>query len=152
MLHATEKLLREISQTVIRYRGVYRKWAKRHNVNYHEMLIFYSLNEESNCTQMDICNHYALPKQTVNNIISTLNAQGYIDFEQQKSNRKAKYLRITESGKVYSERYMELLRKSESEAVNIVGLKDLQDTIRKLKEYVCILDSSLNHGVAQNVQ
>ena len=36
-------------------RGAYADWARANGMNYHELLVFYSLHELGSCTQKQIC-------------------------------------------------------------------------------------------------
>lgn len=65
-------LMSNVNTSIIQIRAAYAMWAKVHGLNYHEVLIFYAMRDNEECTQKKIADSYRLPKQTVNNIITSL--------------------------------------------------------------------------------
>ena len=48
-------LMWQSNLAVIKLRGAYADWARANGMNYHELLVFYSLHELGSCTQKQIC-------------------------------------------------------------------------------------------------
>lgn len=129
---------------VICFRSAYRKWCASQKVNYHEMLIFYSLSETPDCTQTDICNSYMLPKQTIHNTVMRLKKQGYLTLEQAGGNQKEKYLRLTPEGQVYADRIVRPLREAEIRAVKQTGMDKVRLFADSFIDYSKILNRVMN--------
>lgn len=146
MQDETNYLLREIGFAVIHFREVYRRWCRSRGINYHEMLIFYTIRDMGECTQKDICDCYALPKQTVNNIVSSLKNRGLLILKTGRDDHKKRYLHLTEAGKVYSEKIMTPLLEQEFAAVAGMGPENLQEAIRLLHSYTAKLNAAMFPG------
>ena len=145
-------LLSDLNTAIIRIRGAYLAWTKARGMNYHEMLIFYSLRDGKVCSQKQICNHYVLPKQTVNNIVNSLKKRGFLRLETDARNRKEKLLRLTPSGQTYVEEYRKILFEFEKTAVNRVGASELRAMTRTASRYGEILDAVLNPPVVSAME
>ncbi len=144
MQHDAKELLRDIGFAVIRFREVYRRWCREQGISYHEMLIFYTLRDMGECTQKDICDFYALPKQTVHNIVHALRERGMLTLSRGDVNRRERILQLTEKGKIHSEKFMEPLLKKELEAVSETGVCRLRQTVQLLTLYTEKLDAAMN--------
>lgn len=141
----TLKMLSDINFSIIKVRSIYASWSKNNNINYHEMLILYSLRDNTACTQKQICDSYFLPKQTINNIVTDLKEKGYIRLTADKFNKKLKVLELTDEGKKYSDKYMNSLKEKEEKAVQIFGFEKLNQIVLLLNEYGNILDNFINN-------
>lgn len=62
----TKALWDQITRAIIKYRGIYAAWSKKHGISYNEMLVFYTIRDDGFCTQKQICDSYLLPRQTIN--------------------------------------------------------------------------------------
>ena len=60
-----------IYNSIYRVDKLYEKWAKKNNIGYYNMLLFYYLIEEGKMTQKEICDEIEIPKQTLNNIVKS---------------------------------------------------------------------------------
>lgn len=129
----TKNLLNEINLSVIKLRGSYSVWCKNHGVNYHEMLVWYSLYYNEHCTQKIVCDNYLLPKQTVHNIICRLKKDGYIELKSGAA--KEKEIAMTESGKAYADSIMLPLMQFENNCVNEMGADNLKTMVVLLNDY-----------------
>lgn len=47
-----------------------------HHMNYHEMLVLYTIRESGFCTQKQVSDSFLLPRQTVHNVISGMRQRG----------------------------------------------------------------------------
>lgn len=99
----TRALLTGVNAGIIKIRGAYAAWCRQNGVNYHEMLILYSLYIDDIRTQKAISQAYGVPKQTINNLIRALQEKGYLTLAPNASNRQERILTLTESGLRYAE-------------------------------------------------
>lgn len=130
MKKETQNLLIAVNRSIIKMRGAYAAWAKNNGMNYHELLVLYSLRDEEECTQKSICNSYFLPKQTVHNIITGMKKAGYLELVLKDGSKKEKVLRLTESGKRYAQRVMKPLIRIEEQALSDMG----EENVRRMTE------------------
>ena len=66
---------------------LYRIWAKKHQLNYNALVILYTLDDYKTCTQKQICDWWALPKQTVHGILLDFEKKGYITITSNDKNK-----------------------------------------------------------------
>ena len=90
-------------------------------MNYHEMLILYSLYIDDIRTQKAISQAYGVPKQTINNPIRALQEKGYLTLAPNASNRQERILALTESGLRYAEGILLPLLALEESAICAMG-------------------------------
>lgn len=81
-----------VNTSIIQIRAAYAMWAKVRGLNYHEVLIFYAMRDNEECTQKKIADSYRLPKQTVNNIITSLKKDGYLTLIPGRKTRRKRSL------------------------------------------------------------
>lgn len=143
MDRTTRELLLRINNSIIKIRGVYAAWARENHVNYHELLVLYSLRDYQQCTQKRICDEYLLPKQTVNNIIVSLKKKGYIVFHPSENNWREKTMELTDAGKEYASAVISSIVAVEEAAVKIMGEYKLRLMTELAFQYGQILQEGL---------
>lgn len=140
----TRNILNDVNSAISRTRGFYFNASKRMNINYNELLILYLPHETNACTQKQIREDYALPKQTVNNIISNLLKNGYITATVDEHDKREKKIELTNSGVKYAEQYLTPLLEIEQNIVAKMGQKKLQELIDAANLYGNILQSEMD--------
>lgn len=138
-----QNILNDVNSAISRTRGFYFTAAKRMNINYNELLILYLLHETDACTQKQIREDYALPKQTVNNIVSDLLKKKYITATADEKDKREKKIELTESGIKYAEQYLIPLLEIEQNIVAKMGNEKLQELIDAANLYGSILQMEL---------
>ena len=138
-----QQLLIKVNQSIIRIRGAYAACARQNQVNYHELLIFYSLRYLNACTQKQVCEQYLIPKQTVNNIIADLKRKGYIVLRPGKGDWREKVIELTEAGKAYSASVIDPLMEVEDATVKEIGEERLAFMTEVALHYGEILEAGL---------
>lgn len=138
----TEKraLLNGVNSGIIRIRGAYAAWCSANGLNYYVMLVFYSLSYDKLRTQKEICDAYRIPKQSLNNVITTLRKDGYLELVPDEKNRREKVLILTEKGRTYAEEKMSSLKEMEEESIRLMGEEDMKMMIRLSARYSEILE------------
>ena len=94
--------IKEVYSAMSKITGLYGIWAKEHGLSYNALLVLYTMEEISNCTQKQICDRWLIPKQTVNTILADFKDQGYVEFEIDRINKREKIVRFTELGQQYA--------------------------------------------------
>ena len=88
-----QQLMNDVNRAIIKFRGGYSAWSKKHGVSYNEMLVLYTIRDNGFCTQKQICENYLLPKQTVNHVITSMLADGLLcDSPENSSGREKAYV------------------------------------------------------------
>ena len=101
--------------------NLYRIWAKKHQLNYNALLILYTLNDYKKCTQKQICDWWALPKQTVHGILLDFERQGYITITANAENKRERLIAFTKSGELFASSVLDKLHQMEETAMYMLG-------------------------------
>ena len=139
-----QRLFDDVNRAIIGFRGVYSDWSYKHGISYNEMLVLYTLREKGYCTQKQICDSYKIPKQTINNIISSLRRLGVLIHDDVHSKNREKAFVLSEKGKEYAAPFLKSLNEIESEALNMLGDDKIKALIGLLSEYNRALNLALN--------
>lgn len=141
------KLLGDINHAVIKFRGVYSAWAKKHGISYNEMLVLYTIRDNGFCTQKQICDSYLLPRQTMNNVIRNMRKRGLLTICPDKCTGREKAFVLTEEGKIYAKPLLDSLSKAETQAIELIGY----DNIRAIAKATMAFDNALINAMEENV-
>lgn len=125
---------------------LYRIWAKNHDLNYNALVILYTLDDYRTCTQKQICEWWALPKQTVHGILLDFEKKGYITISVSSENKRERLVSFTESGKIFASSILDQLHKMEENAMEKLGDKKRKQLIACNTEYFELLKEEINHG------
>ena len=141
----TKALWDQISRAIIKYRGIYAAWSKKHEISYNEMLVFYTIRDEGFCTQKQICDSYLLPRQTINYVFAKLYADGIIEVSAGHSIGREKAFILTEQGRAYAAPLIESLNRMEEKAVALMG----NEQLRAMNKLVQTFDFALNAALEE---
>ena len=126
--------------------NIYHIWAKRHDIQDTTLFVLYVINTTvPYCTQSQICNKLLLPKQTVSQILSGLEKDGYILKEPNTKDRRNKIIRFTEEGTHFATPILEELKLAEIESFNQMSQKQRRTIIESFK----LLSNSLNKSLSK---
>ena len=142
----TRALLTGVNAGIIKIRGAYAAWCRQNGVNYHEMLILYSLYIDDIRTQKAISQAYGVPKQTINNLIRALQEKGYLTLAPNASNRQERILTLTESGLRYAESILLPLLALGESAICAMGAEAVRQMVDMALRYGAILEKAMREA------
>ena len=122
----TKELWARINHAIIKYRGIYAAWSKKHEISYNEMLVFYTIRDDGFCTQKKICDSYLLPRQTMNHVFAKLCGEGIIQVSDQHSVGREKAFVLTDKGQAYAQPLIASLDRVEEKAIQLMGQERIQ--------------------------
>ena len=133
----------KVNRAIIKCRGVYSRWAKLTGINYNRMLVFYSIRDYGCCTQKQICDHYLLPRQTMNNIVAALCREGLLTEDSARRQGREKAYVLTAAGAEYSAQHLASLDAVEDRAAQIFGRERIRAMADLVLEYDRALEAAL---------
>ena len=142
----TKELWAQINHAIIKFRGVYAAWSKKHEISYNEMLVFYTIRDNGFCTQKQICDSYLLPRQTMNHVFARLCADGIIEVSAAYSTGREKAFVLTDIGQAYAEPLISSLNRIEEKAIELMGAEQIQAMTELVQEF----DLALNTALEEN--
>lgn len=125
---------------------LYRLWAKKHDLNYNALVILYTLDEYKTCTQKQICQWWALPKQTVHGILVDFEAKGYITIGANIKNKRERLVSFTETGKIFALSVLSNLHQMEEKAMEKLGEEKRKQLVMTNSEYYQLLKEEIENG------
>lgn len=125
---------------------LYRIWAKKNHLNYNALLVLYTLNDYKTCTQKQICEWWALPKQTVHGILMDFEEKKYITMSANAENKRERLVSLSEDGKKFVFPILEQLHKMEENAMEKMGSEKRNQLIVCNSEYYELLREEINNG------
>lgn len=124
---------------------LYRIWAKKHDLNYNALLILYTLDDYQTCTQKQICEWWALPKQTVHGILQDFEKKGYLVITANADNKRERLVSFTERGREYAASVLDGLHQKEEAVMKKLGEEKRNQLIACNTEYYELLKEEIRH-------
>ena len=115
---------------------LYRIWAKKHQLNYNALVILYTLNDYKKCTQKQICEWWALPKQTVHGILLDFEKKGYITITASTKNKRERLIAFTENGEIFASSILNRLYQMEENAMHKLGEEKRKQLIESNTKWI----------------
>ncbi len=90
---------------------LYETWARQRGMSLYELLVILSIVEaDGTVLQKDICQRFAIPKQTVNAIIKTLTDKGWLELKVSEQDRRSRNLCLTTEGSAQADQIAQALQ------------------------------------------
>lgn len=133
---------------------LYRIWAKRNHLNYNSLIILYTLDEYGGCTQKQICDFWALPKQTVHGVLLEFEKKGYITISSSPANKKERLVAYTDAGRTFADSVLADLHGMEERAMQRLGGERCEQLIGCTADYCRLLKEEMDHAscISQKIQ
>lgn len=125
---------------------LYRIWAKKNDLNYNALVILYTLDDNKTCTQKQICEWWALPKQTVHGILQDFEKKGYVTGSASGGNKRERPIEFTQSGRDYARAILEPLYVMEEKAMEKLGEERRNQLITCNAAYYELLKEEIKNG------
>ena len=125
---------------------LYRIWAKKHQLNYNALVILYTLNDYKKCTQKQICEWWALPKQTVHGILLDFEKKGYITITASTKNKRERLIAFTENGEIFASSILNRLYQMEENAMHKLGEEKRKQLIESNTKHYELLKEEIENG------
>ena len=125
---------------------LYRIWAKKHQLNYNALVILYTLNDYKKCTQKQICEWWALPKQTVHGILLDFEKKGYNTITASTKNKRERLIAFTENGEIFASSILNRLYQMEENAMHKLGEEKRKQLIESNTKYYELLKEEIENG------
>lgn len=114
----------------------YEEYAKSVGFTYSSLNILCVIRNIEDCTQKAICEETYLPKQTVNNVITSFYKQGYINMVELPSDRRIKTIHFTKEGKRIADKILTVVTKAEETAMQQFTQDEADSFLKLQKRYV----------------
>jgi len=131
-------LIRRLMVVVNRIDGIYERMAVKLGVKVNMICLLYALDDGSPHSQKQISEDWMLPRTTFNTITKECIEKGYVMLEPIPGKRREMNIVLTDSGKAYARKYLDVIYRAEKEAfaASSVGEESIgtfEDFCEKLK-------------------
>ncbi|OPH40000.1 MarR family winged helix-turn-helix transcriptional regulator [Moraxella equi] len=127
--------------------STFESYAKTQTVLLSELFVLYSFYYKKSLTQKDICDEWALPKQTVHTICKTLLEQNYLQSFDNPNDKRAKLLSLTQSGENYAKSIIAPLLEVENNTAQSFGIERLEKLIQEFAELEQIFKTKMSETI-----
>lgn len=127
--------LAKLNQANSRIITLYCEWCKNKGLNYHTFIVLYALYEQDGRTQKELSSRTHLIKQTVNNIIKSLDNEGYLTIQTSSTNYKEKQISLNPKGKKYAKEVLNELLEIENKVTKQMSEKRIEEMAELSQEF-----------------
>ena len=125
--------------------SIYRDAINRTGVSENEYWVWHTLLDiEGEFSQQDICNLWALSKQTINTIVTNMVKKGYVTLETVPDSHNRKIIHLTPSGREYGAAIVTPIANAEEKAFNRVPLEVRLACALALEKYLAALREEMS--------
>lgn len=123
--------------------GLYVQWAAREGIGYPEMIVLYSLYTMGRLTQKQIREDFGLQKQTVNTVIHDLKERELVMLTASETDRREKWVDLTESGRRYAGEKIDPLLKTEEKIYRQIGVERIRQISETMELFNLLFEREL---------
>lgn len=128
---------------------------------YHLLANYYGLSDSSfwilyelyenkeGCTQKDLCDDWALNKQTINSAVKGLIKDGYVVLENSEDSKKTKILRLTEEGRDIAKNTVGKAMNLEKRAFKNINENEMTKVVRFFEKQTLALKNEVNNTIKE---
>lgn len=114
----------------------YEEYAKSVGFTSSSLNVLCAIHDIENCTQKLICEETYLPKQTVNNVITSFYKQEYIYLVELPEDRRIKTIHFTKAGKKLADKILTTVSKAEEKSMGQFTEEEADIFLKLQKRYV----------------
>ena len=144
MYNSMNKKLETVNQICDMIDDIYYQYASTFGLTDTELCILYALNEhDGEYLQSDICRDWYCSLQTIHTTIKNMEKKGMIILRCQPSNKKNKYIHLTDTGKQLIDSIMVPLVKAEEQALGMLTTQEQDVLLPLLQKYANALNTTI---------
>ncbi len=112
---------------------LYHDWARHHNISQKTLFVLYEIyHTDGPCTQVSICEKTSYQKQTVSQIVNSLEKDGLLFKTKNPKDLRNKILNLTIEGTSYARSLLSELENLEIQAFETMDANDQKKVIKGL--------------------
>ena len=120
--------------------AIYSEFARKSGLSDGAFWLMYSLREANgSCTQKEISNQWTMNKQTVNSAMKGLEKNGYITLESSESDKRSKYITLTDKGVKFAQNNIDIVFALEQHAFQKLSDSERAVMIESNRKYYELL-------------
>lgn len=148
----THAQIHDFNRLYYKILGLYERFENMLGVNGFLYKVLHALAISDLHAQKDIAQSYEMPKQTINNIILSLQKQGFVEVQTSPTDKREKLIALTPSGKIYAQDFIAKYTDFEQKVYEKLGAQKLQKLIEIFSDYERAFSEMLGEISAQSAQ
>ena len=136
--------IRRIMVSVNVIDGIYAMGAKKIGIKDNSLSLLYALDDGKPHSQKEICEHWLIPKTTLNTIVKECVNAGYIVLDGIK-HTKEKEIRLTDKGQEYAKTILNQVYELERRAMEKTLSSYSPDFVQALEQFTAYLKEEAEH-------
>lgn len=137
--------IKQVNTVISGTLDLYAVWAKRYNLNYNELMVLYTLHDYKICTPKQICDWWAIPKQTVHGILLTFEKKCYITVKKNSDNKRERLVSFTDIGLSFAQTVLKPLYEIEENVMRKMGKRQRNQFISCNTAYFNLMKEAINN-------
>ena len=136
--------IRRIMVSVNVIDGIYAMGAKKIDIKDNSLYLLYALDDGKPHSQKEICEHWLIPKTTLNTIVKECVNAGYIVLDGIK-HTKEKEIRLTDKGQEYAKTILNQVYELERRAMEKTLSSYSPEFVQALEQFTAYLKEEAEH-------
>lgn len=136
--------IRRIMVSVNVIDGIYAMGAKKIGIKDNSLSLLYALDDGKPHSQKEICEHWLIPKTTLNTIVKECVNAGYIVLDGIK-HTKEKEIRLTDKGQEYAKTILNQVYELERRAMEKTLSSYSPEFVQALEQFIAYLKEEAEH-------
>ncbi|HWQ74600.1 MAG TPA: MarR family transcriptional regulator [Syntrophomonas sp.] len=134
--------LRDFNTIIKETDAIYGELAKQSGLSDCAFWLMYSLCEaDGECTQKDLCDQWIISKQTVNSALKGLEKNGYITLTSSETDKRSKYIVLTDKGVRFAHEHIDIVFKLEELAFEKLSVTERAAMLEANRKYQELLQA-----------
>lgn len=139
--------IQSLSLVISRINGLSQQFVQKNGMNAYVVKVLYALSLTPEMTQRQISAACGMPKQTVNNVIRSLQKDGMVCLRQQENDRREKAVILTPQGKDYLSEILAPVMKVQDKVMEQMGAEAFERMTEALEMYSKIMEKVLEETI-----
>jgi DNA-binding MarR family transcriptional regulator len=128
--------LKEFNTILKETDAIYSRLARQIGLSDCGFWLMYSIREaDGKCTQRELCDQWIMSKQTVNSALKKLEKKGYITLTSSKTDKRIKYITLTDEGIQYAQKTIDIVFGLEKLALEKMSPSERVNMIKTAQKY-----------------
>lgn len=138
--------LRELNTIYKETDAIYGEFAKQSGLPDCAFWLMYSIYEaKGRCTQKEIRDQWTLSKQTVNSALKGLGENGYITLASTETDKRSKYIALTEKGVEFARENIDIVFEAERRALQKMTCMERDAMLESTRKYQTLFRDEMEY-------
>lgn len=148
----THAQIHEFNKLYFKIVGLYVRLDNELGVNTYLYKVLHGLAVSDLHTQKDIAQSYEMPKQTINNVVLSLQKEGFIKVAISPNDKREKLINLTQSGAKYAQEFIAKYTDFEQQIYQRLGAKKFEKLTEIFSDFEVAFSEVLGEIQAQIAQ